>query len=190
MWEPRRLTTLWISTACYSDNFTYISLCILFAHDKKLFVVHPKYTVCCGRPIRSRSSVVFLSPTPSLVNVSRFHVTLNASHAALPMATSKFSPYVHSFIHSSMLLQHFVRPWPLLQFHNPFYKDGRTPWTGDQPVTKPLPTHRTTQTYNKRTQTYMPQVVFEPTIPASDQAKTVHASDRAVAVTAFLYTCT
>jgi hypothetical protein len=22
MWEPRRLTTLWASTACYRDNFT------------------------------------------------------------------------------------------------------------------------------------------------------------------------
>jgi hypothetical protein len=28
---------------------------------------------------------------------------------------------------------------------------GRTPWTGDQPVARPLPTHRTTRTQNKRT---------------------------------------
>jgi hypothetical protein len=26
------------------------------------------------------------------------------------------------------------------------YTIGRTPWTGDQPVARPLPTHRTTQT--------------------------------------------
>jgi hypothetical protein len=32
------------------------------------------------------------------------------------------------------------------------YRVGRTPWTGDQPVARPLPTHRTTQTQNKRTQ--------------------------------------
>jgi hypothetical protein len=32
------------------------------------------------------------------------------------------------------------------------YTVGRTPWMGDQPVTRPLPTHRTTQTQNKRTQ--------------------------------------
>jgi hypothetical protein len=31
------------------------------------------------------------------------------------------------------------------------YTVGRTPWTGDQPVPRPLPTHRTTQTQNKRT---------------------------------------
>jgi hypothetical protein len=30
------------------------------------------------------------------------------------------------------------------------YTVGRTPWTGDQPVARPLPTHRTTQTKNKR----------------------------------------
>jgi hypothetical protein len=56
-----------------------------------------------------------------------------------------------TFIHSSMILQPFVRPWPLLQFRNLFYTDGRTPWTSDQPVARPLPTHRTTQTQNKRT---------------------------------------
>jgi hypothetical protein len=32
------------------------------------------------------------------------------------------------------------------------YTVGRTPWTGDQPVARPLPTHRTTQTQNKCTQ--------------------------------------
>jgi hypothetical protein len=26
MWEPRRLTTLWASTACYRDSFTYAAL--------------------------------------------------------------------------------------------------------------------------------------------------------------------
>jgi hypothetical protein len=31
-----------------------------------------------------------------------------------------------------------------------FYTDGRTPWTGDQLIARPLPKHRTTQTQNKR----------------------------------------
>jgi hypothetical protein len=40
-------------------------------------------------------------------------------------------------------------PWPLIfQFHDHF-TDGRTPWTSDQPVARPLPKHRTTQTQNK-----------------------------------------
>jgi hypothetical protein len=32
------------------------------------------------------------------------------------------------------------------------YIVGRTPWTWDQPVARSLPSHRTTQTQNKRTQ--------------------------------------
>jgi hypothetical protein len=59
------------------------------------------------------------------------------------------------------------------------YRLGRTPWTGDQPVARPLPTHRTTQTQNKRIQTSMPWVGFELTIPTFKPAKTIHALDRA-----------
>jgi hypothetical protein len=33
------------------------------------------------------------------------------------------------------------------------FADGRTPWTGDQPVSRPLPKPRTTNTQNKRTHT-------------------------------------
>jgi hypothetical protein len=46
------------------------------------------------------------------------------------------------------------------------------------PVTRPLPTHRTTQTQNKHTQTSMPSVGFQPTISVLERAKTFHASDR------------
>jgi hypothetical protein len=46
------------------------------------------------------------------------------------------------------------------------YAVGWTPWTGDQPVLRTLPTHRTTQTQNKRIQTSMPRVELESTIPA------------------------
>jgi hypothetical protein len=45
-----------------------------------------------------------------------------------------------------------------------------------------LPTHRTTQTQNKRTQTSIPRVGFEPIIPVFEGAKTVHVLDRAVTV--------
>jgi hypothetical protein len=41
-----------------------------------------------------KSSVVFLNPRPNAELVPRFHVALHASHAALPMVTSKFRPNV------------------------------------------------------------------------------------------------
>jgi hypothetical protein len=62
-------------------------------------------------------------------------------------------------------------PWPLCLFLNP-YTVGRTPWTGDQAVAKPLPTHRTTQT-----QAAMLRVGFEPTIPVFERVNKVHALD-------------
>jgi hypothetical protein len=55
------------------------------------------------------------------------------------------------------------------------YTVGWTPWTGDQPVARPLPARATTQTQNKRTQTSMPSVGFEPKIPAFEREKTVCA---------------
>jgi hypothetical protein len=81
-----------------------------------------------------------------------------------------------------MALQPLIGPLPLLQFRNLFYTVGRTPWTRDQPVTWPLPKHRITQRHNKRTQTSMPGVGFEPMIPAFKRTKTVLALDRAATV--------
>jgi hypothetical protein len=59
------------------------------------------------------------------------------------------------------------------------YTVGRTPWTRDQSVARPLPTHRTTQTQNKRIQTSMPRLGFERTTSVFQRAKTVHTSDHA-----------
>jgi hypothetical protein len=58
---------------------------------------------------------------------------------------------------------------------------GRIPWTGDQPIARPLPT----QTQNKHRLTSMPLVEIEPTIPAFERAKRVHALDRAATVIGF-----
>jgi hypothetical protein len=89
----------------------------------------------------------------------------------------EFVPFIHQWLYSSLL-----RPGHFFSFVI-LYTIGRTPWTGDQPVARPLPTHRT-QTQNKRTQTSMPRVEFEPTTPVFEQAKTVHAVDRAATVIA------
>jgi hypothetical protein len=75
----------------------------------------------------------------------------------------------------------FDGPWPLLSFLI-LYTVYRTPWKGDRLFARPLPTHRTTQTHNKRTQTSRPRVEFEPTTPAFERAKTVQASDRVATV--------
>jgi hypothetical protein len=62
------------------------------------------------------------------------------------------------------------------------YTVRRTPWTGDQAVARPLPTHIEQHKHRIEAQTSMPWVGFEPTIPAFEQAKTVHALDREATV--------
>jgi hypothetical protein len=76
-------------------------------------------------------------------------------------------------------------PWPLIQFRNHLLQTvgflGRviSPSRGLY-----LNTGQHKHRINAYThQTYMPWVDFEPMIPASEQAKTVHALDRAATVT-------
>jgi hypothetical protein len=92
---------------------------------------------------------------------------------------SVFTPHSYtSFIHLSMVLQPFVWPWPLLQFRNLFYTAGRTSWTSDQPVARQLPTHRRTQTQNKRTHRH-PWLQWD---SQRSSERRVHALDRAATV--------
>jgi hypothetical protein len=104
-------------------------------------------------------------------------------HALVHLATMT-SPKVYIFFRPlAPTLKHradFSVSWS-------FYTDGRIPWTDDQLIARPLPKHRTTQTH-KNTHTHTPNihtldVGFEPTIPASERAKTVHALDRSATVT-------
>jgi hypothetical protein len=60
---------------------------------------------------------------------------------------------------------------------------GRTPWTGDQLVARPLPVHKHRKTHTTQTFNIHPWVGFEPTVPASARAKTIHALDCSATVT-------
>jgi hypothetical protein len=57
------------------------------------------------------------------------------------------------------------------------YTVARTPWTGDEPVARPLLIHRTTQTQIKSIQTSMPRVGFKVKIPVFERAATIHSLD-------------
>jgi hypothetical protein len=94
--------------------------------------------------------------------------------------------YLHEILQSVVIFRQFnllQRPWPLLQFRNLFtqmvglLRRGMSPSQGRYPHTGQ---HNTKYTH---THTSMPRVGFESTIPASERAKTVHASDRAATVT-------
>jgi hypothetical protein len=82
---------------------------------------------------------------------------ISSANQALSEVGKKFVINRHVF-HSRFLRAYFYL-WlysPLLGFGRHFsflilYTVGRTPWTGDQPVARPLPTYRATQTQNKHT---------------------------------------
>jgi hypothetical protein len=78
----------------------------------------------------------------------------------------------------SVALKAFVGPWSLFKFLEVLHsqKDSL-----DGEFARPkLPADRTAQTQNKRTQTSMQWVGFEPTTPMYERAKSLHTLDRAV----------
>jgi hypothetical protein len=88
-----------------------------------------------------------------------------------------------AFIHSSVALQPFVGPWPLLQFRNLFLHrryDSLDEWSARRKAT--TCTQDNTNTNQTNTQKSIPWVGFEPTIQAFERAKTVHALDHAATV--------
>jgi hypothetical protein len=53
-------------------------------------------------------------------------------------------------------------------------------------MARPLPACKTAQTHNRRTQTSMPLVGFEPMIPVLESSKTVHALDYVATVIGYM----
>jgi hypothetical protein len=94
-------------------------------------------------------------PFQFLNQEAHFHKTLHEYYTtedyrnAILFYILSYSVYLS--IYPSMDLQLL---WAFLNLHT----IGRARRTGDQTLARPLPTHRTTQTQNKRTQTSMPRV--------------------------------
>jgi hypothetical protein len=86
----------------------------------------------------------------------------------------------------SMVFPAHSGPWPLIQFRNHFSQTEGRVISPSQVLY--LNTWQHKHRINAYThQTSMPWVGFEPTIPSSERAQTVHALDRAVTVTCAHY---
>jgi hypothetical protein len=81
-----------------------------------------------------------------------------------------------------MVLQSFVEPCPLFSFFI-VYRVGRTPWMGDQPFAKPLPTHTGLHKYRINAHRH-PCLKWDqnPRSKIFERAKTVHALHRPATV--------
>jgi hypothetical protein len=93
---------------------------------------------------------------------------LNALYSYISCCLGREAPYnitfslLPSLLPSLSLFLWLYSPLDLGRFVHflILYAVSRTPWMGDQPIAKPLPSHRTTQTHNKSTQTSMPLLRF------------------------------
>jgi hypothetical protein len=65
-----------------------------------------------------------------------------------PRSSSPYLVAPYMFTKFLILLRLYSPSLCLVRF---FHTVNRIPWTGDQPAARPLPTHRTTRTLNKRT---------------------------------------
>jgi hypothetical protein len=113
----------------------------------------------CGCIVRVRPSVQGL--------MSCFKCKRSDGYESINLRTNliRYS-FIHQWLYSPLL-----GPGLFFSYVIFFYTVGRTPWTSDQPVARPLPTRRTTQTQNKRTHRHpCLWVGFEPTIPAIERA--------------------
>jgi hypothetical protein len=114
---------------------------------------------------------VCLSSYPSIYLSIYLSVYLSIHPSVRPSVCPSACPFID--LPTYLWLYSLCGPWPLFSFL--IYTVGRNPWTGVQPVARPLPTYRTIQTQNKPTQTSKPREGFEPTIPVFERVKTAHA---------------
>jgi hypothetical protein len=81
--------------------------------------------------------------------------------------TSFYLHFIHSFINGSTALCCALP----LQFRNLFYQDDWTPHATDQPIARPLPTYRTTQTQDK-------YIHRHPCLECNLNTRSQHSSER------------
>jgi hypothetical protein len=97
MWEPLRLTTLWASTACYKDSFSFTFT--IFFPISLLFLTFLSFL--CGRAVAQRLDAGF--PLWRLGFAYGQHVGFVVDNAALGQVFSEYFGFLcqsfHQFLH-------------------------------------------------------------------------------------------
>jgi hypothetical protein len=135
----------------FSSSFTWS---LWFYLSKNTSYEAPRYAVFLNRlPFHSSSVKIFFS-APNSQTPSAYICLSVCRSVGLSVCRSLWL----------MAVQPLWR-WPPFNFLN-IYTVGRTPWTGDQPIARPLPTHRLTQT-----QTTMPRADSSPRSQCSSRRR-------------------
>jgi hypothetical protein len=120
--------------------------------------------------------------SPNVLWNPQVHYRVHNSCTLVPVVIQMTSRFIYLLTQSLPLYAFTVSR--LFFFHFDHFTDGRTPWTRDQLVARPLPKHTiNTYTYQRS----IPCVGLEPTIPASERSKTIHALDRSATVSGPIY---
>jgi hypothetical protein len=192
--NPKKLRILSISAEIGTGHYTYISqknyrlirITRLYHQSVFLTIWYTWNTVtwkqATALPVSAMFSAIYCRFILKHINVMTLFLPTQMfnTYTTEWQKTGKIRDVYYSFIHQ-WFYSFLLGPGCFFSFVM-LYTVGKTLWTGDQPVARPLPTHRTTQTQNKRTQTLVFRVEFEPTIPAFERAKTAYALDYAATV--------
>jgi hypothetical protein len=139
-----------------------------------------------------------ISLTSISILYSHLHISLLSNHVRSGFTTKSLCTFhyacytpcpSHPFWFVHFIIFDLLNPFFLYLtvsrfFYFDHFTDGRTPWTSDQLVARPLPKHRTTQTHTKH-----PCLVWNlnPRSRVPERAKTVHALDRSATVTGIIF---
>jgi hypothetical protein len=125
---------------------------------------------------------VILTKTKLCGNSHRVFCGFSYASDATPSEMDDYDGHLWRFVLSHLLCTLLYSHLERLQFFIllTLCTIGRTPWTKDQSIAEPLPTHRTAQTQNNCTKNSMSLVGIEPRIPELERAKAVHDFNRAV----------
>jgi hypothetical protein len=131
-------------------------------------------------------------PGSVIISLLSLSVCYVFRYIIVTISTSRFYFHIHPAFKRLLLLivlQPFGLALVALFLFLIQYTINRTPLSQDQPVERSLLTQRTTQTQNKRTQTSMSQVWFEPSTLAFKWAKilVVYALEREASVISLVW---
>jgi hypothetical protein len=121
---------------------------------------------------------------PSFINNHRIHEDLQVNSV---LSEIKKWNTISFFLWLYIPIQALAVSMKLTDFTSVtrFRTVGRTPWTGDQLVARPLPVHKHRKSHTQHKHlTSISWMGFEPTVSESVPAKIVHALDRSASVRA------
>jgi hypothetical protein len=127
----------WHSDCCLATTYKHLSCCCVTLSKKVFIALLPSST---------RYNMNFPATTTTAAYICNFLATIRITTVSQSRPTISESGSILTLSRALSLSLWLYSPLDLGGFFSflMLYTDSKTPWTGDQPVARPLPTHRTT----------------------------------------------